>query len=169
MVTIAIIGVLAGVVLITIDPAKQIQRASDAGKKSDISQIAGALEAYGVSHNAVYIIGATGSLSGGVEGAASAGTWDSTLVTSGEIKNVRDQAVVYDSTATGLTFRVYRALAATQLAWEEGSNDQTAGGATTTCNAAYPGGSAAVYYVYDTTAGKPYWHCHASGTAPTPL
>lgn len=169
MVTIAIIGVLAGVVLIAIDPAKQIQRAGDAGKKSDISQVAGALEAYGVSHNAVYIQGVTGSLSGAVEGPASAGSWDATLVTSGEIKNVRDQAIVYDSTAAGLTFRVYRALAATQLAWEEGSNDQAAGGATTTCSAAYPGGAAAVYYVYDTAAGKPYWHCNASGTAPTAL
>ncbi len=160
---------LAGVVLIAIDPAKQIQRAGDAGRKSDISQIAGALEAYGVSHNAIYIQGVTGSLSGAVEGAASAGTWDSTLVTSGEIKNVRDQTVVYDSTAAGTTFRVYRQLAATQLAWEEGANDQAGGGATTTCSAAYPGGSAAVFYVYDTTAGKPYWHCHASGTAPTAL
>lgn len=160
---------LAGVVLIAIDPAKQIQRASDAGKKSDISQVAGALEAYGVSHNAVYVPGVTGSLSGAVEGAASAGSWDNTLVTSGEIKNVRDQNIVYDSTAAGLTFRVYRQLAATQLAWEEGSGDQASGGATTTCNTTYPGGSAAVFYVYDTAAGKPYFHCSSSGTAPTAM
>ncbi len=173
MVTIAIIGVLAGVVLIAIDPAKQIQRAGDAGRKSDISQIAGALEAYSVSHNGVYIAGVTNSLAA-PEGAASAAgaTWDTTLETSGEIKKVRDQATVYDSVGAATLpsiFKVYRLLAATQLAWGEGFNDYTVSNqlSSTTCNAAFGGiATSAVYYVYDTIVGKPYWHCNSLGSAP---
>jgi len=46
LIVIAIIGVLAVVVLVAINPAEKLRQARDSGRKSDISQIATALEAY---------------------------------------------------------------------------------------------------------------------------
>ncbi|MDP2586078.1 MAG: prepilin-type N-terminal cleavage/methylation domain-containing protein [Candidatus Levybacteria bacterium] len=46
LVVIAIIGVLAAVTLTAINPLKRIQQANDAGVKSDIAQIAQAMQAY---------------------------------------------------------------------------------------------------------------------------
>jgi len=46
LVVIAIIGVLAAVVLVAINPAKRMAQARDSGRKSDIGQIATALQAY---------------------------------------------------------------------------------------------------------------------------
>ncbi len=46
LVVIAIIGVLAGVVMVAINPATRMQESRDAGVKSDIGQIATAMEAY---------------------------------------------------------------------------------------------------------------------------
>ncbi len=46
LVVIAIIGVLAGVVMVAINPATRMAEARDSGIKSDIGQIATAMEAY---------------------------------------------------------------------------------------------------------------------------
>src|SRR3989344_7342592 len=46
LVVIAIIGVLAAVVLVAINPAERLAQARDSGRKSDVGQIATALEAY---------------------------------------------------------------------------------------------------------------------------
>ncbi len=48
LVVIAIIGVLASVVLVAINPLTQINRAHDAGRKSDLAEIKSALERYKV-------------------------------------------------------------------------------------------------------------------------
>jgi len=74
LVVIAIIGVLAVVLLIAINPAQQLARTRDAGRKSAVTQVGHSLEAYATSHNGVYV----------AEGA----TWIGSLVTAGEISTV---------------------------------------------------------------------------------
>jgi len=55
LIVIAIIGVLAAIVLVAIDPAEKLAQARDSGRKSDLGQIATALEAYFTSSsNAQY-------------------------------------------------------------------------------------------------------------------
>ncbi len=46
LVVIAIIGVLAGVVMVAINPATRMAEARDSGRKSDVGQVATAMEAY---------------------------------------------------------------------------------------------------------------------------
>lgn len=46
LVVIAIVGVLAAVVLVAINPARRLAQARDAGRKSDVSQLATGSEAY---------------------------------------------------------------------------------------------------------------------------
>lgn len=179
LVTIAIIGVLAGVVLIAIDPAQQIARALDAGKKNEISQIAGALEAYSVSHSARYVLGQTGAVMSGLnEGCAGsvscpAGvptdrSWDSVLISSGEIKTVRTQSVVYDSDTAGSRFRIYVKMAAAKLEGEKGQQD-TVNSPTCSPSTYTYGQDAEVYYMYDSLIGQTYWWCTSAGpTTPNP-
>lgn len=54
LIVIAVIGVLATVVLIAINPLEQFARARDAGRKSAISQMAAAMQAFYTGHNASY-------------------------------------------------------------------------------------------------------------------
>lgn len=76
LVVIALIGVLAGVILVVIDPLEQFARARDAGRKTATRQLAGALQAYYVSHNAVYPAKVD----------ASGTTWMQAITNSGELK-----------------------------------------------------------------------------------
>lgn len=46
LIVIAVIGVLAAVILIVINPLAQLQKARDAGRKSDIKQIKNAMDSY---------------------------------------------------------------------------------------------------------------------------
>ena len=70
LIVIAILGVLAAGVLVAIDPVEQLARGRDAGRKSVVTQLGRALQAYYTSNSAYPVIA----------------TWDSTLTTSGEIK-----------------------------------------------------------------------------------
>ena len=74
LVVIAIIGVLAVVVLVAINPVQQLARTRDAGRKSAITQIGHALEAYATTHNGFYVV--------------EAATWADALVTAGELSLV---------------------------------------------------------------------------------
>lgn len=72
LVVIAVLGILASVVLVAINPAQRIAEAQDAGRKNDVSQVATGLESYYTNNQGSYT-GATGAAGG-------------TLVTSGYIK-----------------------------------------------------------------------------------
>jgi prepilin-type N-terminal cleavage/methylation domain-containing protein len=54
LIVIAILGVLAVVVLVAINPVQQLARTRDAGRISSVQQLGHAMEAYFVSHDAVY-------------------------------------------------------------------------------------------------------------------
>ncbi len=54
LIVIAILGVLAVVVLVAINPVQQLARTRDAGRISSVQQLGHAMEAYFVSHDADY-------------------------------------------------------------------------------------------------------------------
>ncbi|MBU1110909.1 type II secretion system GspH family protein [Patescibacteria group bacterium] len=54
LVVIAVLGILSAVVLVAINPAERLRSARDAGAKSDIGQIATALESYYTDTNGTY-------------------------------------------------------------------------------------------------------------------
>lgn len=55
LIVMAILGVLAVVVLVAINPVQQLARTRDAGRKSGVAQIGRSLEAYYTSHSGSYI------------------------------------------------------------------------------------------------------------------
>ena len=66
LVVIAVLGILASVVLVAINPSERINEANDSGKKNDVSQIATELESYFTNNQGSYT-GATSTtlVSGG--------------------------------------------------------------------------------------------------------
>jgi prepilin-type N-terminal cleavage/methylation domain-containing protein len=70
LIVIAVLGVLAAVVLVAIDPVEQLARGRDSGRKSSISQIGHSLVAY-YTINSAY---------------PAAAAWDATLTNSGDLK-----------------------------------------------------------------------------------
>ncbi|OGM21062.1 hypothetical protein A2714_01885 [Candidatus Woesebacteria bacterium RIFCSPHIGHO2_01_FULL_38_9] len=54
LIVIAILGVLAVVVLVAINPVQQLARTRDSGRISTVSQLGHAMEAYGASHDSDY-------------------------------------------------------------------------------------------------------------------
>lgn len=75
LIVMAILGVLAIVVLIAINPVQQLARTRDAGRKSGVTQIGHALEAYAVTHAGDYVTEGTGD-------------WVTQLVDAGELSTV---------------------------------------------------------------------------------
>lgn len=84
LIVMAILGVLAVVVLVAINPAEQLARTRDSGRVSAITQMGHAVQAYYTSHNAVY---------------PTVGTWSTTLTTSGEL-SVVPGGIAYAVTGT---------------------------------------------------------------------
>lgn len=74
LVVIAVLGVLAGGVLVAINPGEKVAQAKDSTKKSAVSQLVNALQAYYTLNGGKY--------------PASNNTWIQSLVDSGELKNV---------------------------------------------------------------------------------
>jgi len=54
LVVIAVLGILASVVLVAINPAERMNEARDAGRKSDVGQVSVALESYYATYNGSY-------------------------------------------------------------------------------------------------------------------
>lgn len=84
LIVIAILGVLAVVVLVAINPAEQMRRARDAGKISGVQQIGRAWSAY---------FTANGCLPGSNAGAPCPATsdWGADLITSEELQTIPNQ------------------------------------------------------------------------------
>lgn len=73
LIVIAILGTLAVVVLIALNPIQQLARTRDSGRRSTVSQLGHAIEANATGRGGVYL--------------APSGTWITDLVTAGEIAN----------------------------------------------------------------------------------
>lgn len=74
LIVMAILGVLAVVVLVAINPVQQLARTRDAGRKSGVTQLGRSLEAYYTSQGGNYI--------------DESSTWIDSLTASGEISTV---------------------------------------------------------------------------------
>lgn len=110
LIVIAILGVLAVVVLVAINPVEQLAKTRDTGRISTVTQLGHALEAYYTSRNAQYP-GAVGA----------AANWGTDLTTSGELSTF----------PTGSAYTAYSAAACTENA------EPTAGALTDTDNFCY--------------------------------
>ncbi|MBI3341707.1 type II secretion system protein [Candidatus Curtissbacteria bacterium] len=112
LIVIAIMGILAAAVLVAVNPLKRQQQARDSGRKSDVGQIATALQAWSTSPGQ----GNYPSNGGGTNGVASTVL---TALTASDLKRVPDDpsggAVHYTYTANSATpgdSAVYAALEA---------------------------------------------------------
>jgi len=74
LVVIAVIGVLATVILVAINPLEQLARTRDAGRKQTLGQIGNAIQSYYTAHNATY------------PAAANANNFLTTLTNAGEFR-----------------------------------------------------------------------------------
>jgi len=74
LIVIAILGTLAVVVLIALNPVQQLARTRDGGRRSTVSQLGHAMEAYGTGRNGLYFAPAAG--------------WITAMRTAGEIASV---------------------------------------------------------------------------------
>lgn len=74
LIVMAILGVLAVVVLVAINPVQQLARTRDAGRKSGVGQLGRSLEAYFTTHGGSYVDEST--------------TWVQDLVDAGEVSTV---------------------------------------------------------------------------------
>lgn len=90
LIVIAILGTLAVVVLLALNPIQQLARTRDSGRSSTVTQLGHALEAYATTHNGVYPSTTT----------CPAGSWITTcLVGAGEI-SIAPKAIAYSAGGT---------------------------------------------------------------------
>jgi len=108
LIVMAILGVLAVVVLVAINPVQQLARTRDAGRKSGVSQVGRALEAFYTSHGGKYLYGRTaGSNPGtncntdGNQVFSDADDWLTCLVNTGEI-STEPGLINYSVAGTGV-------------------------------------------------------------------
>jgi prepilin-type N-terminal cleavage/methylation domain-containing protein len=82
LIVMAILGVLAVVVLVAINPVQQLARTRDSGRKSAVTQIGHALEAYYTSHGGKYLstVNCTAA-----NGGPLSSNWMGCLVSAGEL------------------------------------------------------------------------------------
>ena len=96
LIVIAILGTLAVVVLIALNPVQQLARTRDAGRQSTVTQLGHAMEAWATVHGGVYP-----STSGTAPLNCANGGWiQNCLVLGGEIQTV-PSAVAYSSGTGG--------------------------------------------------------------------
>lgn len=82
LIVIAIMGVLAAIVLVSLDPINQLARGRDAGRKTAVGQMGAAVNAYFTSRIGTY--------------PTANATWITSLVTAGEVKVV-PTAIAYSA------------------------------------------------------------------------
>lgn len=90
LIVIAVLGVLATVVIVAIDPVQQLARGRDAGTVSSMSQIANSVQTYYTAQAAYPTLGTT---------------WMTTLQSSGEIKTLPSVAALSGNRACSATYR----------------------------------------------------------------
>jgi type II secretory pathway pseudopilin PulG len=80
LIVIAVLGTLMAVVVVALNPLQRLAQAKDVGRKSTVTQLGRALDAYAVNNSSAYV--------------AENATWITSLVTSGDITTV-PSAVAY--------------------------------------------------------------------------
>lgn len=148
LIVIAILGTLAVVVLLALNPVQQLARTRDSGRYSTVTQLGHAIEAYATSNNGVY--------------PTANATWITTLTTAGEI-SVVPASIAY--TAGG-------AVCATnaQNGWcynyVAGTGAITFARLESNSNISKCGAGQAAWVVYSTAAGRGGGVCTANAATP---
>jgi len=151
LIVITILGVLAVVVIVALNPLEQLAKTRDSGRLSTVSQLGHDLEAYAINNNSTYV--------------TPNATWIATLVTAGEI-GVIPSSVAYGTNAASCTTNVQNTYC---------YNSGAAGAApmivyarleakanTSRCAAATP----QAYAVYSSADGRAGIVCRAAGAEP---
>lgn len=149
LVVIAVIGVLAAAVLIAIDPLQQLARGRDSGRKSSISQVGNAVQAYYTANSAYPAIL----------------TWSTDLVNTSELKifptdpggSVTAPGCTAGNIANGLCYKFAGADFVVYSHMESNSEKRKG-----TC----AGVDLNTWYVYSSMAGKAGIVCQAAQPAP---
>lgn len=141
LIVIAIMGILAAAVLVAVNPLKRQQQARDSGRKSDIGQIATALQAWSTSPG-------SGNYPGNAGGTSDVVTVALTTLTASDLKRVPDDpsggSIHYTYTANSATpgeAAVYAALeaptgvAGSVWCWRSGTGIASELSAATACTA----------------------------------
>jgi type IV pilus assembly protein PilA len=89
LIVIAIIGVLAVVVLVAINPTEQLARARDAGRKSAVNQLGHGLQTYATTHDGVVL--------------TESATWMSDVQTEGSINTIPSSVAFADTSIVACT------------------------------------------------------------------
>ena len=143
LIVIAILGILAAGVLVAIDPIEQLARGEDVGRKSAVTQLGRAVQAYYTS-NSTY---------------PNAAGWNTTLINSGEIK-------VFPSNPAGVTAPCTGGTAVNEFCYKNNGVDMvvyTRMESKTEQRKGTCGGTAAnTWYVYSSADGKSGLYCNAS-------
>ncbi len=95
LIVIAILGALAAVVLVALNPVEQLARTRDSGRLNSVTSLGRSLEAYATSHAGSYVsYGAVAPLTY---------TWITTLVNAGEISTIPTNTSFASQTACTAT------------------------------------------------------------------
>lgn len=153
IIVIAVLGVLATVLLIAINPAQQFARGRDTGRISAVTQLGRAMEAYGTSHAGTYL--------------AEGSTWVTGLVTGGEITK-EPPPVNYSQGPTACSTNAQNGYC------YDASSPSGAGPFVvfarleSASNISKCTAGQWIYAVYSSADGQAGFVCKASGGAPTP-
>lgn len=154
LIVIAVLGTLAAVVLVALNPLEQLAKTRDGGRQTTIAQLGHDLEAYAVNNSGVYV--------------AENATWITSLVTAGELSTA-PSSVAYGTGASACTTNAQNAYcydATTALGGapmvvfarlEAKAN-------TSRCAAGTPN----AYIVYSSADGRAGVVCRAAGSEPVP-
>ncbi len=152
LIVIAILGTLAVVVLLALNPVQQLARTRDAGRISTVTQLGHTIEAYATGNNGVYPVVAA--------------TWITSLVTAGEV-SVAPAVVNYTAGAAvacgqnaqnGWCYNYVAATGAVVFARMESN-----------ANISKCAANQAAWFVYSTAAGRGGGVCTANAaTYPAP-
>lgn len=147
LIVIAILGTLAVVVLLALNPVQQLARTRDAGRQSSVTQLGHAIEAYATSHNGVY--------------PTAAAAWAQNLVDAGEISLIPAQI---DYTAGGAACGQNAANSTWCYNYVAASGAVVFTRMESNANISRCSAGQAAWFVYSTAAGRGGGVCTANGT-----
>ncbi len=157
LIVIAVLGVLAAVILVAINPLEQLARGRDSGRKSSVSQLGNAIQAYYTAQNGVYPV-------------ATASVWGTTtLKNAGEIKVMpQNPAASYTANNASWGSCTSPAMIDSGFCYNTGNDGSghpagliyikmESGSEASKCGLA-----ANTWYVWDSTVGQAGIYCNAS-------
>ncbi|KKQ75393.1 MAG: hypothetical protein US96_C0012G0022 [Candidatus Woesebacteria bacterium GW2011_GWB1_38_5b] len=163
LIVIAILGVLAVVVLLALNPVQQLARTRDSGRISGVTQLGHAVEAFATSNNGSYV-----NETGGAT--CTPNNWIGCLVTAGEIASVPSTI----TSSTGVPACATNVVSGTWCYDASGAGTVApvvvfarleAQANTARCTTTFGAGATQAYAIYSTALARGGIYC--AGAAPT--